>query len=124
MIFINNGRFEVKPHTILLKHDRHGTACTGSRTGLDDRDRELTAGEKTRLLTVHGDQVRLGQRAERSVSLQCLYHAGHVTTQNKKVESTEGAAQQSVSNVGRVARTTAAGKPADAGGCLVLIRGT
>ena len=52
-------RLEVQPDAELLEHDR-------DRAGgaLDDRNRELAAGQEAGFLAVVGDQVRLGEALE------------------------------------------------------------
>ena len=58
----------VQPHAELLELDRDGVAVAA----LDDRHRELAAGEEAGLLAVVGDQVRLGQALEVAGLLQRL----------------------------------------------------
>ena len=49
--------------------DRHGAVRAGA---LDDRNRNLAAGQKARFLAVVGDQVRLGEALEEALRLQRL----------------------------------------------------
>ena len=60
-------RLERQPHAELLELDRHRIGGA-----LDDRNRELAAGEEARLLAVVGDQVRLGEALEVALRLERL----------------------------------------------------
>ncbi len=55
---------------------------------LKHRHRKLTAGEETRLLAVHRDQVWFGQLAERAFLTQHTEHRPGIdlTIENKEVE--------------------------------------
>ena len=62
-----DGRREVQPDAELLEHDGDR-----ARDALDDRHRELAAGEEAGFLAVVGDQVRLGQALEVPVCWSAL----------------------------------------------------
>src|SRR5690242_7881974 len=67
----SNGGNEAQPHAELaeLDGDRRRTS---SRGALDHRERELAASQKTSLLAILGQHVRLGQNFEKAAALQQL----------------------------------------------------
>ena len=68
VIFIDDRRLEVQTHAIFFEHDGD---CASLAAALDDRNGKLAAREEARLLAIHGDQIWLGQRAQRALRLQC-----------------------------------------------------
>ncbi len=97
VIFVDDGRLEIQTDTVFLENDAYSTVAA-TATALDYGHRILTAGEEARLLTVHRDQVWLGESAQRALCLQGAYHGGHIAAQDQKVETTKCASQDAASD--------------------------
>src|SRR5688572_20121666 len=85
VVFVDDGRFEVETDAILFPHDGHAVTAIAH---LEHRYGELTTGEEARLLTVHRDQVWLGQLAEGAFLTQHSQHRAGIdlTIENEKVQ--------------------------------------
>src|SRR5262249_50755858 len=86
VLFVEYRRLEIEADAILFEQDSH-RVVSGARAVLNDRDRNLAPGEEARLLPVHGDQIRLRQRAQSALRLERAQERKHViAAHNEEVE--------------------------------------
>ena len=76
-------RRELQAHAEIFERDGHGREA---RARLHDRKRELTTGEKARLLAIHRDQIGLGQDLKQILGLKRLDGGSEINVGSKQKE--------------------------------------
>src|SRR5205085_2397078 len=122
VIFVNDRRLEVQANAILFEYDRDSRAITAAT--LYDRHWKLATREKTGLLAVHRNEVRLSQLAQRALLLHSSNHAHCIAAHHEEVECAgERAAQDAARHFLQSAwPTTCVGINACARAALISIR--
>src|SRR6187551_2570550 len=117
MIFVDDHRFEVQAHTVFFELDGHGISGAAA---LDDRNRELAAGEEARRLAIHGDQVWLSQSTQSTVGLHGANQLHGVATHEEDVHRTgKGTLHQAIGDLAERTWTTARDESANTGTALI-----
>src|SRR6185295_17791153 len=121
MVFVNDGRLKIQPHTILFENDGDSALIT---TTLNDRNREFATRQETGLLPVHSDEIWFRKFAQHALRLQRANHTGHVPAQHQQIERTKSAAQYSVGDVTGTGGSATTHEGARSRASLVGKRGT